>query len=56
MMQTKRHKVFISYHHQDQKYRDKFVTMMDDAIVDKSVGDGLASMIGGTAYVLVNAP
>lgn len=41
MKQPKRHKVFISYHHhQDQKYRDKFVTMMDDAIVDKSVGDG----------------
>jgi len=40
MMQTKRHKVFISYHHQDQKYRDKFVTMLGDAIVDKSVGDG----------------
>lgn len=41
MRQPKRHKVFISYHHhQDQKYRDKFVTMMDDAIVDKSVGDG----------------
>lgn len=41
MRQPKRRKVFISYHHhQDQKYRDKFVTMMGDAIVDKSVGDG----------------
>lgn len=41
MRQPKRHTVFISYHHhQDQKYRDKFVTMMGDAIVDKSVGDG----------------
>ena len=38
MAQTKRHKVFISYHHdQDQRYKEKFVRMMGDHIVDESV-------------------
>lgn len=38
MAQTKRHNVFISYHHeQDQCYKDKFVRMMGNHIVDKSV-------------------
>ena len=40
MAQTKRHKVFISFHHDDQKYKDLFVRMMGDDIVDKSVEDG----------------
>ena len=34
-----RHKVFISFHEQDMKYRDRFVKMMGDSIVDKSVHD-----------------
>ena len=34
----KRHNVFISYHHdQDQAHKDRFVSMMGDHIVDKSV-------------------
>lgn len=38
MAQTKRHKVFISYHHdQDQCYKEKFVRMMGNHIVDGSV-------------------
>ena len=38
MPQTKRHNIFISYHHeQDQHYKEKFVQMMGNHIVDKSV-------------------
>ena len=38
MIQYPRHKVFISYHHeQDQKYKDRFVRMMNDYMVDRSV-------------------
>ena len=40
MAQTKRHKVFISFHHDDQVYKDWFVQVMEDDIVDKSVEDG----------------
>ena len=42
MSQTDRHKVFVSYHHhwKDQNYKDQFVRMMGDDIVDKSVEDG----------------
>ena len=41
MPQTKRHKVFISFHHdEDQKYKDRFVRMMGNNIVDKSVDVG----------------
>ena len=37
----KRHNVFISYYHaQDQKYKDRFLSMMGDTIVDKSVDLG----------------
>ena len=36
-----RHKVFVSYHHDnDQQYKDLFVRMMGDDIVDRSVEDG----------------
>jgi len=35
-----RHKVFISYHHEDQAYKDEFVRAMGDDFVDKSVEDG----------------
>ena len=38
--QTRRHKVFVSFHHDDQKYKDKFVRAMGDDFVDKSVEDG----------------
>ena len=40
------HKVFVSFHHADQGYKDEFVRMMGGSIVDRSVhdkdiGDGL---------------
>ena len=37
---ARRHKVFISYHHDDQAYKDQFVRAMDNDFVDKSVEDG----------------
>ena len=37
---TPRHKVFVSFHHDDQEYKDYFVEMMEGDIVDKSVEDG----------------
>ena len=40
MFQAPRHRVFISYYHEDQAYKDWFVQMMGDDIVDESVGDG----------------
>lgn len=35
-----RHKVFVSFHHDDQFYKNLFVAMMEGDIVDKSVEDG----------------
>ena len=40
MYQTPRHRVFISFHHEDQAYKDWFIQQMGDDIVDESVGDG----------------
>ena len=40
MQQAPRHRVFISYYHEDQAYKDWFVRMMGDDIVDESVEDG----------------
>jgi hypothetical protein len=41
MPETPRHKVFISYYHDDdQEYKNRFAQMMQHNIVDKSVGDG----------------
>ena len=40
MYQVPRHRVFISFHHEDQAYKDWFVKHMGDDIVDESVGDG----------------
>ena len=37
---TPKHKVFVSYHHEDQHYKDQFTRMMEGDIVDRSVGDG----------------
>ncbi len=39
MPQTQRDKVFISFHHEDQKYKERFAKMMKGDIVDKSVKD-----------------
>lgn len=38
--QPPRHKVFVSFHHDDQKYKDLFVRVMGNDMVDESVGDG----------------
>lgn len=40
MIQVPRHKVFVSYHHEDQHYKNEFVRLMDYNIVNRSVGDG----------------
>ena len=40
MNEVPRHKVFVSYHHEDQWYKDVFVSMMEYQFVDKSVEDG----------------
>lgn len=40
MYRTPRHRVFISYHHDDQVYKDWFIQIMGDDIVDESVSDG----------------
>ncbi len=40
MYQFPRHRVFISFHHEDQAYKDWFIRLMGDDIVDESVGDG----------------
>ena len=40
MTYRKKHKVFVSFHHEDQGYKDRFVEMMGDDIVNKSVEDG----------------
>ena len=40
MQQSPRHRVFISFHHEDQYYKDLFVRMMGYNIVDESVEDG----------------
>ena len=41
MAGRRRRTVFVSYHHrEDQEYKDRFVRMMNDHIVDKSVDTG----------------
>ena len=40
MYQTPRHRVFISFHHEDQAYKDWLIRMMGEDIIDESVGDG----------------
>ena len=40
MAKVRRHKVFVSFHHDDQCFKDEFVRMMEGYIVDKSVDDG----------------
>ena len=39
-MPTTRHKVFVSFHEKDRKYRRLFDRHMGSDVVDKSVGDG----------------
>ena len=41
MARSRRRRVFVSYHHEeDQDYKDRFVRMMSDHIEDKSVSTG----------------
>ncbi len=40
MARSKRHKVFVSFHEQDIKYKEAFVRMMGKRIVDRSVDTG----------------
>ncbi len=40
MAPSKRHRVFISFHEQDIKYKEKFVRMMGKRIMDRSVDTG----------------
>ena len=40
MATTKRHKVFVSYHHEDEIYKKKFYKMLGSDIIDWSVKDG----------------
>ena len=35
-----RHRVFISFHHDDQRWKEKFVAQIGPNIIDESVGDG----------------
>lgn len=37
---TTRHKVFVSFHHDDDYYKENFVRMMGGDIIDQSVADG----------------
>ena len=40
MNATPKHKVFVSFHHEDEDYKKAFVDMMEGNIVDQSVEDG----------------
>ena len=40
MNASPKHKVFVSFHHEDEYYKKAFVDMMEGNIVDKSVTDG----------------
>lgn len=46
MAQTKRHNVFVSYHHADQTHKEKFVRMMGNRIIDKSVSTDYERIYG----------
>lgn len=40
MIQPPKHKVFVSFHHDDQRFKDSFAGMMEGDIVDQSVEEG----------------
>lgn len=40
MVKTKRHKIFVSYHHEDHGYKEYFCQKLGTDIVDKSIADG----------------
>lgn len=39
MVTVSRHRVFISFHNADEQYKNEFVAMMGDGIIDESVSD-----------------
>jgi len=50
MSSTATHKVFVSFHHEDEMYKTLFTTMMGGNIVDKSVEDGDVNPLNSTDY------
>lgn len=50
MSSTATHKVFVSFHHQDEAYKTLFTNMMGGNIVDKSVEDGDINPSNSTDY------
>jgi len=50
MSSTATHKVFVSFHHDDEGYKTLFTEMMGGNIVDKSVGDGDINPSNSTDY------
>jgi len=50
MYGTATHKVFVSFHHDDEEYKTLFTEMMGGNIVDKSVGDGDIDPQNNTEY------
>ena len=37
---AQKHKVFVSFYHQDQKHKEKFVSLMKNHMIDKSIDTG----------------
>lgn len=50
MSSTATHKVFVSFHHEDEGYKTWFTNMMGGNIVDKSVEDGDINPSNSTDY------
>ena len=50
-MYDQRHKVFISYYHKDQYYKDEFESSFDNIFINKSVGDGEINTDVSTEYI-----
>jgi hypothetical protein len=50
-MHDERHKIFISYYHKDQYYKDLFEKLFDDIFINKSVGLGEINNDVSTEYI-----
>jgi len=50
MSRVATHKVFVSFYHEDEKYKDLFAKLMDGHIVDKLVEDGDIDPQNSTEY------
>ncbi len=51
MVATRIHKTFVSFHHEDEYYKNIFCRMMGNSIVDKSVDDGDIDPYGNTETI-----